>query len=76
MTNRKTRHDAVEVVEAKILKLTRYEFRTRKEIAEALNLSINTVRANYLYPMANRGILRRKLPKGTKAGQAYKASGR
>jgi hypothetical protein len=63
-------------VERKILRITRSKFRSLKEISAALELSRNTVRANYLYPMANSGLLRRKMPRGTKAGQAYKAATR
>jgi hypothetical protein len=76
MVSREPMYESRKAVQARILKITRSEFKGASEIAAALNLSRNTVRANYLYPMANSGFLRRKLPKGTRKGQAYKASGR
>ena len=38
-----------------ILRLCRGKFLTKREIASDLGLSLNTVRAYYLYPMVDRG---------------------
>ena len=60
-------------IEAKIIRLTRDRFMTLGEIAAALRMPNNTVRAKYLYPMANEGRLERKFPHKTSA-QAYRAA--
>ena len=60
-------------VEAKILRLTQNRFMRLSEIVEALGMSANTVRAKYLYPMANEGRLKRQYPRRSST-QAYKAA--
>jgi hypothetical protein len=59
-------------VEAKILRITRDDYKRLGEIAEALKMPLNTVRAKYLYPMANEGLLKRRFSTKTSV-QAYKA---
>jgi hypothetical protein len=71
MAKKRQEHKAE--VEAKILNLTKGRFMTLAEIAEAMRMSRNTVRAKYLYPMANDGRLERQYPRRTNA-QAYKAA--
>lgn len=62
-----------EQIEAEILRMTRGRFMSLSEIAEALKMPPNTVRAKYLYPMANEGRLKRQFAHKTSA-QAYKAA--
>jgi Mn-dependent DtxR family transcriptional regulator len=59
-------------IEQKILQLTKGRYLRLSEIAEALKMSPNTVRAKYLYPMANDGLLEKMYPKRTSV-QAYRA---
>lgn len=62
------------IVREKILNLCRKEFMSSSYIADYIGMSLNTIRAHYLYPMARDGLLERKLPEGAKRGQAYKAA--
>jgi len=59
-------------VEQQILKLTQSRFMRLSEIAAALQMPSNTVRAKYLYRMTKEGLLERQYPKRTNL-QAYKA---
>jgi biotin operon repressor len=65
-------HDAVR---AKILKLCANDYLGTREIAEALGMSRNTIRAKYVYRMCDEGLLVSKLPRGHQQPfQAYKAA--
>lgn len=64
----------VDAVRAQILKLCAKEFKTPAELAMSLDMSVNTVRANYVYKMVREGLLV-KLYKGSRRnGQAYRKS--
>ena len=67
---------ARKATEEKILQIARADFVSPSEIASRFNLSYNTVRANYLYPMANAGLLIREKPRGARMNQRYKAAGK
>lgn len=58
-------------IRAKILKLCSREYKTSREIAEALGMPFNTVRAHYMYKMTAEGLLEPRYPRKTPR-QAYK----
>lgn len=62
-----------EEVEKKILAICRKEYMSLGEIAEQLDMNLHTVRAVYLYPMANAGRLIRSAQQPIKSGMKYKA---
>lgn len=65
----------VEATRAKILKLCAKDYRGTRELAELLGMSYNTVRAKYVYKMAEEGLLVSKFPRGhQQPNQAYKAA--
>jgi ATP-dependent DNA helicase RecG len=61
-----------ENISDKILELCKDDYLSVSKIAEKLEMSKHTIRAHYIYPMANEGLLKMKFPKGTRMGQAYK----
>lgn len=63
-----------EDVEKRILAICRNEFMSLGEIAMQLGMNRNTVRAGYLYPMANAGKLIRSAQQPIKSGMKYKTA--
>ncbi len=57
---------------AQILKLCAKEFRTPRQLADALGKSVHTVRAYYVYRMVSEGLLVTRLEPGSRHGQAYR----
>jgi len=58
-------------IRAKLLKLCQRDYKSTAELAAALGLSINTVRAYYVYPMVREGALK-PLRDGRSSKQAYR----
>jgi len=69
--NAGTRRDSVR---KEILQICRSRYLTRQEIADKLGMSVNTVRAYYLYPLIALGQIETLYPaKNTRKNQAYRA---
>lgn len=62
---------SVEEKKAQILRLCTGKFLTTGQLSEKLGLSVNTVRAYYVYPLVKEGKLSKKLPQARVKGQSY-----
>jgi predicted ArsR family transcriptional regulator len=67
---RKRKKQSGAKVRADILEVCRDRFQTAKQIAEALGMPVNSVRAYYVYKMARGGELETKMVSGREADSA------
>ena len=60
--------------EIEIIEFCKTEFKSLADISEQFNMNKNTLRAGYLYPLANEGRLLRSTSPKNKSAVKYKAS--
>lgn len=60
--------------EIEIIEYCKTEFKSLADIAEQFEMNKNTLRASYLYPLANKGLLLRSTSPKNKSAVKYKAS--